>query len=249
MSLKMITKKVTDALGKNSPHLLAGAAVCGVIGTTVLAVKATPKALEMIQEAETDEPKEIVKLVWKQYLPACVVGGVTIACIIGVDVIHNHRGAVLAGLYSLSENAMKEYQEKVIEKIGKNKDREIKDEIAKDKLKNNPNINKEIYLTGSGDVLCFDAISGRYFKSDYEKIRKVQNDLNHQLLTEMWISLNDVYYELGLEPVKYGTLMGWNVDEKIDFDFSTQFSENHQPCLVLDYEVGPRYNYDAGLPY
>lgn len=245
----MIVKKVTDTLGKNSPHLLAGAAVCGVIGTTVLAVKATPKALEMIQEAETDEPKEIVKLVWKQYLPACVVGSVTIACIIGVDVIHNHRGAVLAGLYSLSENAMKEYQEKVIEKIGKNKDREIKDEIAKDKLKNNPDINKEIYLTGSGDVLCFDAISGRYFRSDYEKIRKVQNDLNHQLLTEMWISLNDVYYELGLEPVKYGTLMGWNVDEKIDFDFSTQFSENHQPCLVLDYEVGPRYNYDAGLAY
>lgn len=249
MNMKMIVKKVTDTLGKNSPHLLAGAAVCGVIGTTVLAVKATPKALEMIQEAETDEPKEIVKLVWKQYLPACVVGSVTIACIIGVDVIHNHRGAVLAGLYSLSENAMKEYQEKVIEKIGKNKDREIKDEIAKDKLKNNPDINKEIYLTGSGDVLCFDAISGRYFRSDYEKIRKVQNDLNHQLLTEMWISLNDVYYELGLEPVKYGTLMGWNVDEKIDFDFSTQFSENHQPCLVLDYEVGPRYNYDAGLAY
>lgn len=247
MSVKMIAKKVTEKIGKNSPHLLAGAAICGVVGTAVLAVKATPKALEIIQEAETDEPKEIVKLVWKQYLPACVVGSVTIACIIGVDVIHNHRGAVLAGLYSLSENAMKEYQEKVVEKVGKNKEQGIRDEIAKDKLKKNPD--KEIYLSGSGDVLCFDAISGRYFKSDYETIRKIQNDLNHQLLSEMWISLNDVYYELGLEPVKYGTLMGWNVDEKIDFEFSTQFSENHQPCLVLDYEVGPRYNYDAGMPF
>lgn len=247
MSVKMIAKKVTEKIGKNSPHLLAGAAICGVVGTAVLAVKATPKALEIIQEAETDEPKEIVKLVWKQYLPACVVGSVTIACIIGVDVIHNHRGAVLAGLYSLSENAMKEYQEKVVEQVGKNKEQGIRDEIAKDKLKKNPD--KEIYLSGSGDVLCFDAISGRYFKSDYETIRKIQNDLNHQLLSEMWISLNDVYYELGLEPVKYGTLMGWNVDEKIDFEFSTQFSENHQPCLVLDYEVGPRYNYDAGMPF
>ena len=61
---------------------------------------------------------------------------------------------------------MKEYQAKVVETLGEAKARKIKDEIAKDKVKNDPISNKEVIITGKGDMLCYDVLSGRYFKNN-----------------------------------------------------------------------------------
>ena len=58
----------------------------------------------------------------------------------------------------------------------------------------------------------------------------------------MSLTLNDLYYELGLEPTKTGDYMGWEVDkEMLNFKFSSQLTENGTPCLVIDYEVYPLY--------
>lgn len=253
MNLSKIVKSAKSTLMKHSPEILTGIGIAGMITTTVMAVKATPKALDLMAELkkkhgeDTDRKemgKEIVKNVAPVYIPATITGALSIACLIGASSVNSKRNAALATAYTLSETALKEYQEKVIETIGEKKEQTIRDSIAKDKIDKNPPVNTEVIITEKGNTLCYDVISGRYFRSDIDKIKKAENQLNHQLMQEMYLSLNDFYYELGLRPTKQGNEMGWNInDGLIDLHFSSQLTENEEPCLVIDYHVAPRYGY------
>lgn len=260
-------KKLAGEISKNSPVILTGLAATGVVSSIVLAIKATPKALDNIDKEYLHEfcapdreqdgydfenwkddkaipftKREIFKLTWKCYIPTAAVGAVTIACIIGAHNVHLRRNAALASLYSLTESAFKEYQAKIVETIGKNKELKVRDNISEDKIKHNPTGDAEIFFTGKGETLCYDVMSGRYFKTDIDKVRRAQNDLNRRLMSEMFISLNELYDELGLSNIRLGEEMGWNIDKSlIDISFSAQLTENEEPCLVLNYEVVPRY--------
>lgn len=200
-----------------------------------------PEALENLTEGVSK--KDIIKLVWKEYLPTAGMVVVSTACIIGSHAIDLKRSAALASLYALSVSDLNEFKKKTQELIGEKKTREIKDGIAKDRITKNPKSKNEVIITGNGDSLCYDAYSGRYFMSNIEKIRKVENDCNQMLLSNMWVSLNEVYYELGLDTIKMGDDIGWNADNFLDFDFSSQLTDDGRPCLVVDYRVGPRHGY------
>ena len=92
--------------------------------------------------------------------------------------------------------------------------------------------------------MCFDVLSGRYFKSDIDLIKRVENNINKRMFNDMYISLNEFYIELGLEPIGIGDDLGWSVDKgMIDIDFSSQLADDGTPCLVIDYSVSPKYNY------
>jgi predicted metal-dependent phosphotriesterase family hydrolase len=165
-------------------------------------------------------------------------------CIIGASSVNTRRNAALATAYSLSESAFKEYREKVVENIGDKKEQTIKDAIAKEKIEKNPVQNTEVILTGKGETLCYDVVSGRYFKSDIDRLKKAENKLNRQMRDEMYISLNDFYYEIGLDNIKVGDNLGWNIDDGyIDLRFSSQLATDGTPCLVIDYGYGPRYDF------
>ena len=255
-----LIKGVQLSIKKNSPQILTGIGIAGMITTAVMAVRATPKALILIGEREDawqqehlgdeekdykDVPKiELAKAAWKCYIPAAVVGSVSVACLVGASSVNLRRNAALATAYSLSESALKEYQEKVIEEVGAKKETEIRDRIAKDHIDRNPVSRNEVVLTEKGETLCYDMISGRYFKTDIEKLRKAENDLNRQMRDEIYISLNEFYNAIGLDPIKIGDNIGWNIDKGyIDLSFSSQLTEDGKPCLVLDYRVGPNYDY------
>lgn len=90
----------------------------------------------------------------------------------------------------------------------------------------------------------FDIVSGRYFKSDIDKLKKAENELNRQMRNEMYISLNEFYYAIGLESIKLGDSLGWNIDDGyINLRFSSQLATDGTPCLVIDYEYGPKYDF------
>ena len=187
---------------------------------------------------------ETVKATWKCYIPTVVSATVSTACLIGSVRVSNRRTAALATAYSLSEQAMKTYREKVIETIGENKEKKIREEIDRDRINRDPVVNKEVIITGAGETLCYDRISGRYFKADIEKIRRLEAELNKQLYSEMFVSLNDFYYGLGIKSSEMGDEFGWNVDDgTIEFDYSSQLSENGIPCLVIGFHINPRNDY------
>lgn len=238
------------AIKKHSPEILTGIGIAGMITTTVMAVRATPKALILIEErkeeigAEKLEAMDMVRTTWACYIPAAITGTLSVVCLIGANSVNARRNAALATAYTLSESALKDYQGKVIEMFGEKKNETVKDAMAKDKVEKNPVVTREVIITEKGNTLCYDAISGRYFKSDIEKIKKAECELNRQILDDMYVSLNDFYYEIGLDSVKLGDELGWNVDSGyIDLSFSSQLASDGTPCLVIDYSVAPRYDY------
>lgn len=268
-NLSQTVKSIQIGLQKRSPEILTGIGIAGMITTTVLAVRATPKALILIEEEKrrqngelfkeakkngSDEcrridrlkPLELIRTTWKCYIPAVATGALSVSCLIGANSVHSKRNAALATAYSLSKSALKEYQEKVIETIGEKKEQEVRDSIASDRLKRDPVTNKEVIITGRGETLCYDTVTSRYFKCDIEKLRRVENELNKRLISEMYISLNDFYYEIGLRATDIGDDLGWNIaNGLIDLEFSSQLAEDGTPCLVIGYRIAPRYDYRA----
>ena len=232
-------KGAEKALKKHSPEILTGIGIAGMIATTISAVKATPKALRLIDEKEIKENKrlttaEVVLTTWKCYIPSAVTGALSVACLIGASAVSLKRNAALATAYTISETALKDYREKAVEVVGEKKEQAIRDAIAKDKLTGNPVDDKQIVMTGSGDTLCYDVLSGRYFRSDIEKIRKAINDLNRDMLSEQYVSLNDLYYAIGLPDIKLGNDLGWNIDKGyLEVQFGSHLAANGTPCLVL----------------
>lgn len=248
-NLASIAKSVRTAMKKHSPEILTGIGIAGMITTTIMAVRATPKALILIgdkkDELGTDEltKMETVKAAWPCYIPSAIVGTASVLCLIGASSTNMRRNAALATAYTLSETTLKEYQEKVVETIGEKKERDIREQVAKEKMIKNP-VREVILTERGGNTICYDVISGRYFKSDRDTINRIVNELNRQMRDEMYVSLNDFYYELGLDGTKLGDDLGWNIDKGyIDINYSSHLDANGTPCLVIDYQVAPVYDY------
>ena len=243
-SVKIAKKSIV----KHSPEILTGLGIVGMLSSTIMAVKATPKAMKLI-EAEQQRTEELtktdmIKVAWKPYIPTIITGTVSIVCIVGASTIHAQRNAALTAAYALSETALSDYRKSVIETIGDKKEQVIREKVAENTMKKHPVESKEVFLTGKGETLCFDYVSGRYFKSDHDKLRKVENELNRRMRDEMYISLNDFYYEIGLPNIPLGDDLGWNIDDGyIDLRLSSKLATDGTPCLVVDYGYGPRYDY------
>lgn len=250
-NLATIVASTRQFVSKRSPEILTGIGIAGMISTAVLAVKATPKAMELIEEKKREEwldklsPVEIVKVAWKPYIPAIVTCVTSTACLIGASSVSAKRNAALATAYKLSETALTEYREKVIETIGEKKERTVRDKVAEERVKKNPVSKNEVIITGNGKTLCFDPISGRYFMCSIETIKRAENTLNKQMLHDIsgYVSLNEFYDEIGLDHTSVGDDLGWNTNQIIDIDFSSQLNDNGEPSVVLDYLVAPKYDF------
>jgi len=235
-------------LVKHSPEILTGVGIAGMATSTVLAVRATPKALALLEEKYPNEKPRavpVIKATWKCYLPAAILGVTSAACIVGASAVHTRRNAALATVYQLSQTALTEYKDKVAEVIGDRKEQAVRDELAKDKVVSNPVSNTTIIPTGIGNTLCLDYYSGRYFYSDIDKIKIAVGKLNRDIVLDDYISLNMLYSELGLDNVPIGEEVGWSVtDGKIELDFSAQIADDGKtPCIVVSFYNAPRYNF------
>lgn len=257
-SLSQFARDMRMSLSKHSPEILIGFGIAGMIATTVLAVKATPKALYLIdkkkQELDVDSltAVETVKTTWKCYVPAAVTSVASIACLISSNSVNAKRNAALATAYKLSETAFAEYRDKTIETIGEKKEKTIRDKVSEKQIKENPVNKPEIIVTGKGQTLCFDPFSHRYFYSSLDKINRAINKLNHDIVTSPFsndgVTLNDFYSEIGLPGTATGDGLGWNLcTGLIELYPSAQMvdeGEEHEgePCMVLNFSTPPQYD-------
>lgn len=244
-------KNVQSTIKSHSPEILTAVGIVGMAATTVMAVRATPKALKCIEDAKLEKqddhltPVEAVKATWKCYIPAAVTGVTSTACLIGASSANTRRNAALMTAYNVTRTALTEYKDKVVETIGEKKEQAIRENIAKDKLDKDPVTNREVIITEKGNTLCYDGVFGRYFKSDIDTIKRAINSINRKIVAgDMYVSLNEFYDEIGLEPIEIGNQLGWNIDDgEIEIEFSSQLAADGTPCLVIGYNVDPKYGY------
>ena len=70
-NLSKICRSVKTATVKHSPEILTGIGIAGMVTTTIMAVRATPKAIRLLedekhrQKADKLEPIDAVKVAWK----------------------------------------------------------------------------------------------------------------------------------------------------------------------------------------
>ena len=250
--MAQLMRVAKTSITKHGPEILTGIGIAGMITTTVLAVKDTPKAIRLIEEAKEEKGKDLtkaetVKSCWKAYIPAAAICVASTAWLIGASSVSIRRNAMLATAYKLSETAFSEYKEKVVETIGDEKEKIVREKVSEERIKKNPITKNEIIMTDYGDTQFYETLSGRYFKSDIEQIKKVVNYLNKDMLEDMFgtISLNEFYDELELDHIDLGNEIGWNVDKGlIEIDFTSKIADNGKPCIVLDYINAPHYGFN-----
>ena len=269
LNLSNFAKNISAKLGANAPGITIGLGTGAILVAGVMVGVATPKAMKLIEDAqvaktnrfekmkekapddavmdETDELTwvEIIKAGWKPYAPAIMTAVVGVACIVGGTRANARRNAALSAAYTVVEQTLNDYTAKTKEIVGEKKEKEIRDAIAEDELKQHPLSGYNVVrMPKCGKTLCYDVRSREYFMSDYNTIKKVENDLNRRLRSEMFISLNDVYDEFGIvHDDELGDDIGWNVDNELEFTISSKIAENNEPCLVVNYVIAPRYDF------
>lgn len=250
MTLTTIFKQAERLAADNSPLILTAVGVVGTVTTAVLTGKAAFQAAQILDRAasydEVTEPIQMsqkVNLTWKLYIPPAVVGATTIASIITANRIGTRRAAAMAAAYAVSDKAFSEYKEKILEKLGEPKERSMRDDLAQDQVNRQPVTDREVIITGTGNVLCFEPATGRYFHSDMETLKKAMNDLNYQVNNNYYASLSDFYNLIGLEPTTYSDELGWNSDRLLELRFTSVLAADGRPCLTFEYQTVPIKGY------
>jgi hypothetical protein len=224
----------------------------GVIATTVTAVKATPKALTLLDRAKEEKGEELtaletVKIAGPAYVPSVVLGVSTLACIFGANLLNKRGQASLMSAYALVDSSYKDYRKKVDELYGDEVGTQVRAEIAKDKYETEPRHELK------GDTrLYFDYYSNRYFEATAAMVKTAEYELNRKLMMDDCAYLNEWYYLLDLKPLDHGLDFGWSTCANsdmywqtwIDFHHETVVMDDGLECIIISFMQEPYANFE-----
>lgn len=221
-------------LKRNSATILTCVGAAGVIATTVTAVKATPKAMLLLENAKEEKGEdltklEIVKIAGPAYIPSVVIGVSTLACIFGANVLNRRGQASLMSAYALLDSGYKDYRKKVDELYGTEAGAQVRAEIAKDKYEEQP-----IKTVEDGKRLYYDYYSERYFEATPFAVQKAEYEVNRILMMDDGVYLNEWYHQLGLEPIDHGDDFGWSTSTNMDAYWQTWIDFHHEKVVMDD---------------
>lgn len=240
-NLRSLLKQGERIARAHSPEILAGTACAGVVATGYLASQAGRQHELRLMGFDRDDRRESIKAVWKFYIPVVITGAVTIGCVVMGTRIGMRRTAAMAAAYSISERAFTEYKEKVAEKLGENKERAIRDEIAQDKVSQNP-VGPSVVLLGSGTTLFYEYFTGRYFVSDMATIKRAENEINSRCLRCEYATLAEFHTLIGQPPTQGAMDMGWDSDKLMEVNIHATLTEDQDKAAIVI-----QYNYLKAL--
>lgn len=225
---------------RNASTILTCVGGVGVVATSVMAVKATPKALTLLNHAEEEKGEELtvlekVRVAGPAYIPSVVTGVATVACIFGANALNQRQQAALMSAYALLDSSFKDYKKKVGELYGEDAHVNVVGAIAKDKYADD-----DILLEDEQE-LFYDEFAGRYFQSTKYKVQRAMYQLNRDIQMGQGVTLNDFYVYLDVEPVEYGNVIGWaegGNNEKywqawVDFTFHEVVMDDGLECTIF----------------
>ena len=262
--------KVPVLADKNAPLLLMLAGIGGLAATVVSAVKATPLAIDKMDdeiakryengEIEYEElpmsvnksdmefrfnelgPKQIVKSCWKCYVPTVILGALSISSFVGSYKINTARLTAMTAMYEFTVNAYDRYRRNVA-KVSPKADVKATKAVRDEQVKDI----QESKFDGlpEGKEVCIDLFTGNVFYSTREDVLVAVNKIKDKFLAgEMFISLNEFYDEVDADHVGVGDDVGWSPDTDLDIQFDS-ILRNGKPCLTIGYFANPRFDYGS----
>lgn len=235
-----VIKLVWRIVKKHAPKILAGGAIC----TELLAMWFMHKEAPIVRDKLDALPQgaslfDKLKTAAPVYIPALAMILASSGCIIGGTIVGGRREAQLVELASASAATLANYQKKAVEVLGPEKAQEIQDQVAQKLIEEKPPTDMNIYSTGRGDQLFFEPLTARYFTSAKSDIERAVNRINRRLISEMWVTTNEWFEEIGLEEAGLGESNGWNIDHPIELYYSPQAAPDDRTCWVIGYRDRP----------
>lgn len=260
--------KIPVVADKNAPMLLMIAGIGGLAATVVSAIKATPMAIDKMDEeianryengeieyedlpmsvAKSDMayrfeelgPKQIVKSCWKCYVPTVILGALSISAFVGSYKISTARLTAMTAMYEFTANAYDRYRRNVA-KVSPKTDVKATKASRDEQAKEIP----ESKFEGApeGREVCIDLFTGNVFYSTREDVLAAVSKMKDRFLSgEMFISLNEFYDEVDANHVEVGDDVGWTPETYLDVQFDSTL-RNGKPCLTIGYFANPRFDY------
>lgn len=226
--------------------ILGGLSVIGLVATTVLTVKATVKAVDILKKAEEEKMEplttfEKVQVAGPVYIPAVATGLATSACIIGGTILTVSTIAKLAASYALLDQTFQQYRNHVNVLYGEDADLKVQQDIS---LSNGKVFG---YLPLDGAVensykekfLLHEPISDLWFDTTLVELRTAQLEFNRKFQIYGNGSINEFLNFLGQPPIPNGGNIGWTVD-MIQFA-GYAFIDIYEKVVTVDDPDSPDY--------
>lgn len=260
--------KVPVIADKNAPMLLMIAGIGGLAATIISAVKATPLAIDKMDdeiarryeegEIEYEDlpmsvnksdmayrfeelgPKQIVKSCWRCYVSTVILGALSISAFIGSYKVSTARLTAMTAMYEFTASAYDRYRRNVA-KVSPKTDVKANKAARDERVKEI----QESKFDGmpEGKEVCIDLYTGNVFYSTREEILQAVGKIKDRFLGgEMFISLNEFYDEVNANHVEVGDDVGWSPDTYVDVQFDSTL-RNGKPCLTIGYFANPRFDY------
>lgn len=290
MKLKNISNMITRSVGKlqlsckqNAPQILMAAGVCGMVCATVFACKATIEFNETVKEShshiedirsddnisEEERSKMIASCYVRTaakgvslYMPAVVLGGLSVASIVTSNRILQERNVALATAYMGLENKFKTYRERVVERFGDQVEYEIYHglkakevvETVTDENGEEHTVTKTVYEKTGDSCSMYEVLfdeKSRSFENDANYnlmfVKQCEANANLKLRRQGHLFLNEVLDMLDLPRTKAGNIVGWIYNDEdcdacgVDFGLGQprcrEFLAGNERCVWLDFNV------------
>lgn len=244
-------KSFKPFMTKYKPELLISLGISGFIVTSVLNVKSTIKAVKLTEKKEEElgrnlTGKEIIKLCWKCYIPSIITACVSVPCIIIGNKVNNKRNAALAAAYTVAETSLQTFKEETAKAMTEEKFKELESKVSQRKI--DEDIQKSsanVLVCGADETLFYEEYSKRYFKSDWNTLQRIVNELNSAAMAGRdTITLSDWYSEIGLESIMNSDNIGWNVyngpRNMLEISLDSCITPDNKPCAVIRYVNEPK---------
>jgi len=205
-------------VSKNSNLILTIVSATGVIVTTIFAIKGTIKAVKLCEEVKPVGAKEVIKTVWKCYIPTIGIVILTTTAILCNGHINAKRLALVTSAYTSSVEALKRVESKMTDVVGPKKAAAVIDEAHSESARNNlPSSPSDIIQTGSGGEIFFVDDVGQWLYSDTHRIelaemktaKSLRNSDDWDEKGDNFIIMNVALEHLGARPCAYGRTHGW----------------------------------------
>lgn len=203
---------------KNSNLILTVLSATGVLATVTVAIHGTIKAVKLYEEKQPAGTKEVIKTVWKCYIPTIGMVILTTTAILCNGKMNAKKIAMLTSAYGSSMEALKKMESKMGEMIGPKKAQAVIDEVhSQNAEENKPTSMTDVIATGHGNELFFIEDVGQWIYADTNWIELAQlktwNDLDDSndwdTDGDQFIWMNTALEHLGARNCYIGGANGW----------------------------------------
>lgn len=247
MNFSNLVRNAGHNVARNSPAILMGLSIAGVVTTAWLMHKATKKSEPVLAAAisESTEPltvKQKISLSWKYYLPPILSCGATVAFIVAGNTLHFRRSAALITAVALGETALSDYKEQISETFGKGKARKAADELIQKQVtqaETDGKLEKLVVFPENQEQYVFETHTQRMLVSTVEKINAAANKVARDCINNDHATLNQFYSEIGLDPVPWGDDVGWSNTLPLEVDLGSAIVKDGKGVIAIKYQNPP----------